>query len=107
MKNALIVNTNMIKMFMAFTDDFTIMTDSLPPLILGERVSGCPYVHALLFVSKQDRDKAFQIMEKYRVDKEVKYPYVYLGEKVTQEMIDLLKENHGDFSAWEKLYNPT
>ena len=99
-KNMIIVNTNMVKMFMNFTTDYTIMTASLPAFALAKKISGCPYIHALMFTTKQDRNKAFQIMTQYGIDKKVKYPYVYLGEMVTSEMIALLNENHGDFSVW-------
>lgn len=102
-KELLVVNTNMVKMFMALEPDYSIMTASLPPLVLIKKISGCSYIHALLFATKQDRDKAFRIMTQYGIDKKVKYPYVYLGEKVTSEMITLLNEKHGNFSVWQKI----
>ena len=101
-RNMLVVNTNMVKMFMNLTTDYTIMTASLPAFTVTKKINGCPYIHALMFITKQDRDKAFQIMTQYGIDKKVEYPYVYLGERVTSEMITLLNENHGDFSAWQK-----
>ena len=98
---AIIVNTNMVKMFMNLEKDYTIMTASIPPYVLTERVHSCPYIHALLFLSKEERDKAFQIMEEYGKTKKIKYPYVYLGETVTVEMINTLTDSKGNFSLWE------
>ena len=97
----IIVNTNMVKMFMNLEKDYTIMTASIPPCVLAERVHGCPYIHALLFLSKEERNKAFQIMEEYGKNKKIDYPYVYLGENVTIEMINILNDSKGDFSLWE------
>ncbi len=97
----LVLNTNVVKMLCNTRKDYPVTTSKFPPFILAERITGSQYVHALLFMSKNDRDKAYKILEEYSTNIELEQPFFYHGENFTQDMITRINNEKGNFSAWE------
>lgn len=105
-KNCTIVlNTNIIQFLNSgmVEPKFCNYSRFFPPCILSKKVSGCEYIHALIFKSNNARNKALSILEKYKKDANISYSFFYNGEKVTTEMINDLIANHGDFQCWENI----
>lgn len=66
-------------------------------------MSACP-IHALLFTTPEDRDKVLTLLEDYKETFTINYPFYYKGEKITDEMLEELYKNHGNFTCWEKYF---
>ena len=98
-----ILNTNMVKMFCTLRNDYPIVSASLPQFVMVNSLSGSPYIHALKFISREDRDKALEILKKYKIKTKTEYPFFYKGENVTEDMIQSLYNSHGDFSVWKHI----
>lgn len=109
LKNCIIVlNTNMIK---TFNDEkiglglkFSQLSMTFPEFLLIETINANPYVHALLFTTQEDRDKVLTLLDDYKETFKIKCPFYYKGENITDEMLEELYEEHGNFTCWEKYF---
>lgn len=98
----IVLNTNMVRIFSRMLDSYAKTTSKFDSFAVFLRLSGNPFVHALLFNSKDSRDKALNLLKKWKVENNILYPFFYKGEKVTQDMLNELLLNNGDFLSWEK-----
>lgn len=101
-KKTIILNTNMVKCFSRRDGSYGNMTSKFDNFTLAQRVSGNPFVHAIIFNSKNSRDKAINLLKEWKTENKIEFPFFYKGEKVTQDMLDELLSNNGNFSSWEK-----
>ena len=101
-KYTLILNSNMVMMLMAFKkNEWLLMTKSFAPCMFDAMPSN-PYLHAIHFLSEEDRNEAYDLLCDYAKTK-LGYPFCYKGERVNAEMMEELKANRGNFTIWKNI----
>ncbi len=104
----IIMNTDIVNILCNFKyDSYIRLTSSFPKFIATQTVKGNKRVHALCFMSKEDRDKVYDKFKRYseRIKEDMPYPFFYKGENIlTTDALKELEENNGDFKIWEKYY---
>ena len=79
------------------------------PVCLYLQMPENPYLHGLVFTSKEDRDMAYNLLKQGRKTLQTTNQFYYKGEDVTVEMMKALLDANGDFNVWEKIednYHP-
>lgn len=99
----IVLNTNIVRYFgKKYGYSYSNLLEKFDEFIFCQEISEHPYVHDIVFNSKDSRDKALNLLKEWTTEHKIGFPFFYKGEKVTQDMLNELLLNNGDFSSWEK-----